>query len=53
MLSFVRFNQEMAGRRCLNLKADGYDRCTFHVERKEFHPSLFPGLVISLEELWS
>ena len=53
MLSFVRFNQGMPGRRCLNLKADGYDRCTFHVEHEEFHPSLFPGLVISLEELWS
>jgi len=51
MLSFVRFNQGMPGRRCLNLKVDGYDRCAFHVEHEEFHPSLFPGLAISLEEL--
>ena len=34
-------------------QSGSYHRCTFHVEREEFHPSLFPGLAISLEELWS
>ena len=33
-------------------QSDGYYRCAFHVSNDEFHPSLFPELVIRLEELW-
>ena len=35
------------------LPSDGYCRCTSHVSNDKFHPSLFPELVIRLEELWS
>lgn len=35
------------------LQSDGYCRCTSHVSNDTFHPSLFPELVIRLEELWS
>lgn len=35
------------------LQSDGYCRCTSHVSNDEFHPSLFPELVIRFEELWS
>ena len=34
-------------------QSDGYCRCTSHVSNDKFHPSLFPELVIRLEELWS
>ena len=34
-------------------QSNGYYRCALHVENDEFHPSLFPELVISLKELWS
>ena len=33
-------------------QSDGYCRCTSHASTDEFHPSLFPELVIPLEELW-
>ena len=35
------------------LQSDGYCRCTSNVSNDKFHPSLFPELVIRLEELWS
>ena len=34
-------------------RPNGYHRCALHVGNDEFQPSLFPGLVIRLEELWS
>lgn len=32
---------------------NGYSRCALHTDNDEFHPSLFPELVIRLKELWS
>ena len=32
---------------------NGYSHCALHANNDEFHPSLFPELVISLEELWT
>ena len=34
-------------------QSDGYRRCAFHADKDEFHPALFPELVVSLAELWS
>ena len=34
-------------------QSNGYSRCALHTDNDEFYPSLFPELVIRLEELWS
>ena len=34
-------------------QSNGYCRCAFHLGTDQFQPSLFPKLVIRLEELWS